>query len=114
MINNILRKNSWNIEAVYRGINLDLSEIKESVQFLWDTQLYKENFNELFLATSQSFCSGDGHCFLGVLGFILYHFYLPHHHLPDDNVQELAEEAGIFPLISDEMKPKNNAKNGSG
>jgi len=41
-------------------------------------------------------------------------FYLPHHHLPDDNVQELAEEAGIFPLISDEMKPKNNANNGSG
>jgi Kef-type K+ transport system membrane component KefB len=45
---------------------------------------------------------------------IANHFYLPYHHLPDDNVQELAEEVGIFPLISDEMKPKNNANNGSG
>ena len=55
MINNILFRIYEYRSSALENINIDLGEIKESVKFLWDTQSYKENFHELFLATSESF-----------------------------------------------------------
>jgi len=72
LINNILKKIQEYRNNAINNVVTDLSDIKESVQFLWDTQLYKENFNELFLATSESFYNELSFKFVNSMSIVDY------------------------------------------